>query len=54
MKSKGHLAFSLAKSATRIVGAVVAVISGSVVILAASFGIAELLSVAEELVDKRD
>lgn len=54
MKSKGHLAFSLAKSAIRIVGAVAAAVLGSVVVLAVSFGAAELLGVAEELVDKRD
>ena len=53
MNSKGHLFISLAKSAIRIVGAVVGICKKSVAIIGGSLILAELLGVAEELVDER-
>lgn len=53
MKDKGHFYISLAKSVIRIGGCVLAAIEGSLVLLCAAFGVAELLGIAEELADKR-
>ena len=53
MNSKGHLYISLGKSILRIVSAVVTIITKDVLWLASGFGLAEVLGVFEELVDKR-
>lgn len=53
MNSKGHLYVSLAKSAIRILGTIVTYFTGDVMILAWTFGCAEILGVVEELADKR-
>ena len=53
MNSKGHLYISLGKSILRIVSAIATIATRDVLWLALGFGIAELLGVAEELVDKR-
>lgn len=53
MNSKGHLFISLAKSAIRIIGGVVALMIGSIIPLAIGIILAEFGGVAEELVDKR-
>lgn len=53
MNDKGHLYISLAKSVIRIVGAVIAIGKKSVSILALFLLCAEVLGVAEEVVDKR-
>ena len=53
MNSKGHLIISLAKSLIRVIGGVAALISGSIIPLAAGVIIAEVGGVLEELVDKR-
>lgn len=53
MNSKGHLIISGAKSILRIVGCIGTLVKHSVVFLVACFGIAEILGIAEELVDKR-
>lgn len=53
MNSKGHLFVSIAKSVIRIASCCTALIVGSVKALAAGFAAAEILGVAEELVDKR-
>ena len=53
MNDKGHLYISLAKSIIRIGGAAVGVYKKSVVCLGIAFITAELLGIAEELVDKR-
>jgi len=53
MKSKGHAYVSFAKSAIRLLGCVICVITKSLVVLAVAFGIAEVLGVVEELVDRR-
>lgn len=53
MNSKGHLYISLGKSALRIVSAIATVVTKDILWIALGFGIAELLGVAEELVDKR-
>lgn len=47
--SKKHFYISLVKSAIRIAGCVVALLTGSVMWLAGGFLIAELLGIAEEL-----
>ena len=47
--SKKHVYISLVKSAIRIAGCVVALLTGSVMWLAGGFLIAELLGIAEEL-----
>lgn len=53
MNSKGHLYLSLAKSAIRIIGAVIGMKDNSVAWVAGSLITAEILGIAEELVDKR-
>lgn len=53
MNSKGHLFISLAKSGIRVVGSVVALISGTILPLAIGIIIAEIGGVLEELVDQR-
>lgn len=53
MNSKGHLIISMAKSAVRVVGGIVALATKSIVPLAAGVIVAEIGGVMEELVDKR-
>ena len=53
MNSKGHLFISIAKSAVRIGACSWALVTGRVIPLAAGFLAAEVLGIAEELVDKR-
>lgn len=53
MNSKGHLFISLAKSAIRVIGGIVALINGSVIPLAVGVIVAEVGGVLEELVDQR-
>ncbi len=53
MNSKGHLIISLAKSAIRVVGGVVALATKSIVPLTVGVIVAEIGGVMEELVDKR-
>lgn len=53
MNSKGHLIISLAKSAIRVVGGVITLVTGSIVPLAVGIIVAEIGGVLEELVDKR-
>lgn len=53
MNSKGHLIISLAKSGIRLISGIISIISLSVLPLAIGIAVAELLGIAEELVDKR-
>lgn len=53
MNSKGHLIISLAKSAIRVIGGIVTLVTGSIVPLAVGIIVAEIGGVLEELVDKR-
>jgi len=53
MNSKGHLIISLAKSAIRVVGAIVTLVTKSVIPIAFGIMVAEVGGVLEELVDKR-
>jgi len=53
MNSKGHLIISLAKSAIRVVGAIVTLVTKSVIPIAIGIMVAEVGGVLEELVDKR-
>lgn len=53
MNSKGHLFISITKLGLRIVSCILAIILKSFAPLAIGFGIAEILGVLEELVDKR-
>ena len=53
MNSKGHLLISLAKSAIRLISGVISIITVSVLPLAVGVVTAEILGIAEELVDKR-
>ena len=53
MNSKGHLYISLGKSILRIASAIVTIITNDVLWLALGFGVAEVLGIIEELVDKR-
>ena len=53
MNSKGHLFISLGKSASRIIGGIVALINWSIVPLAIGVIVAEIGGVMEELVDER-
>ncbi len=48
--SKGHFYVSLVKSVVRLVGCVVAIYTGSVIMLAIFLAVAELIGVVEELV----
>lgn len=53
MNSKGHLIVSLAKSAIRVAGAIVTLITKSIIPVAIGVMVAEVGGVLEELVDKR-
>ena len=53
MNSKGHLYISLAKSAVRVIGGIVALVKKSVAPLAVGIIAAEVGGVLEELVDER-
>ena len=53
MNSKGHLFISIAKSGIRIISAAVAIFTKNITVLASGILIAEVLGIAEELVDKR-
>ena len=53
MNSKGHLFISIAKSSLRILSCVLSIALKSFTPLAFGFGVAEILGVLEELVDKR-
>lgn len=53
MNSTGHLLISIAKSGLRIASCIVSLMHGNVWPLAAGFLAAEVLGIAEELVDKR-
>lgn len=53
INSKGHLYLSLAKSVIRIVGAAVGVATNSIEWVAVSLIAAEVLGIAEEIVDER-
>lgn len=53
MNSKGHLFISLGKSAIRVVGGIVTLLSGSIIPLAVGIIVAEVGGVLEELVDER-
>lgn len=53
MNSKGHLIISLTKSAVRVVGGIVTLVTKSIVPLAVGVIVAEIGGVMEELVDKR-
>ena len=53
MNSKRHLIISLAKSAVRVIGGIVALIRKSVIPLAIGIIVAEVGGVLEELVDER-
>ena len=53
VKDRGHFWVSTGKSAIRLVGVVVTLATKSVFVLALAFGVAEILGVVEELVDKR-
>jgi len=53
MKDKGHFYISITKSIIRIVGAMLCIVDQNILILAASFAIAEVLGIFEEVADKR-
>ena len=53
MNSKGHLFISLAKSAIRVIGGIVSLITGTVTPIAIGIIVAEIGGVLEELVDER-
>ena len=53
MNSKGHLFISIGKSAIRVVGGIVTLLSGSIIPLAVGIIVAEVGGVLEELVDER-
>lgn len=53
MNSKGHLIISLTKSAIRVIGGIVTLITNSLVPVAIGVIVAEIGGVLEELVDKR-
>jgi len=53
MNSKGHLFLSLLKSVLRILGSFLAVTGKSFRVGFTMYGLAELLGIGEELVDKR-
>ena len=54
MNSIGHLLTSIAKSVIRIGACIWALCSGTIMPLAIGFLVAEVLGIAEELVDKRE
>jgi hypothetical protein len=53
VNSRGHFWVSTAKSVIRLFGVALTLVTKSVVVLAVAFGVAELLGIVEELVDKR-
>lgn len=53
MGDKGHFLISIAKSALRILGCILAFKQNSVEQLAIWFGLAEVLGILEEVADKR-
>jgi hypothetical protein len=53
VKSRGHLILSIGKSVIRIATSVIAIMAGMLEIAIIGYAVAELLGVAEELVDKR-
>lgn len=53
MNSLGHLLISIVKSGLRIAACIVSLMHGTIWPLAAGFLVAEVLGIAEELVDKR-
>lgn len=53
MNSKGHLYISLAKSAIRVIGGIITLVTCSVIPLAVGVAVAEAGGVLEELVDER-
>jgi hypothetical protein len=53
MNSKGHLYISIAKSGIRILAAIAAIATNSLIVLAVGVAGAEVLGVLEELVDFR-
>lgn len=53
MNSKGHLFISVAKSAVRIISCIVSIATKGIIPMAVGFLGAEVLGIAEELVDKR-
>ena len=53
MNSRGHLLLSIVKSCVRISGCVIAIATYNWIWIAGLFGAAELLGIAEELVDNR-
>lgn len=53
MNDKGHFLISMTKSSVRILGSVIAIKKRSIAVLASALLGAEILGIAEELVDKR-
>lgn len=53
MNSKGHLFISIAKSVIRSIGCVIGIATTSILLFSIFFLGAEILGIAEELVDKR-
>lgn len=53
MNSKGHLLTSLLKSCIRIISCIIAYKYSALNVLALGFLLAEIVGIAEELVDKR-
>lgn len=53
MNSKGHLYISLAKSAIRMVGGIVSLVTKNITPVAIGIIVAEVGGILEELVDKR-
>lgn len=53
MKDKGHFHLSLIKSAVRIVGCMLAGVTGDFNHIATAFIVAEIVGIAEEFVNKR-
>lgn len=52
MNDKGHFLISMTKSGVRILGSVIAIKKRSIAVLASALLGAEILGIAEELVDK--
>lgn len=53
MNDKGYFLISMTKSGVRILGSVIAIKKRSIAVLASALLGAEILGIAEELVDKR-
>lgn len=53
MNDKGHFLISMTKSGIRILGSMIAIKKRSIAVLASALLGAEILGIAEELVDKR-